>query len=99
LKILYEFKRRQKYPEVRLSEICRYLEVTRQVYYKNRQATRKQDIEEYLILKEVEKIRKEQPRIGTRKIYVKMEDFFKDHKIKIGRDMLFEILRINELNL
>lgn len=88
---------RYKYPEVSLSEICRCLEVTRQAYYKNRQATKKRDIEECLILKEVEKIRKEQPRLGTRKIYVKLEDFFKEHKIKIGRDKLFEILRINDM--
>ena len=88
---------RDKYPELSLTDICSYFEVTRQAYYKNKEATKKRDIEECLILKEIEKIRKEQPMLGTRKLYVKLQDFFKEHKMKIGRDKLFEILRINDM--
>lgn len=42
-------------------------------------------------------IRREMPRIGTRKLYYLLEDEFKNHGIKIGRDALFDYLKREHL--
>jgi len=34
-------------------------------------------------------------RMGTRKLYEKLKPFFKEQKIKIGRDALFDLLSVN----
>lgn len=49
------------------------------------------------MLKEVVSIRKNHPRIGTRKLYVMLEDFMLEHQIKIGRDALFDLLSLHGL--
>jgi len=54
-------------------------------------------IEEELVLKEVISIRKNHPRIGTRKLYVKLERFMLEHHIKMGRDALFDLLSLHHL--
>ena len=50
-------------------------------------------MEEHFILSQVQGIRKRQPRIGTRKLLVKLEEI----GIEIGRDALFDMLRQNGL--
>jgi putative transposase len=49
------------------------------------------------MLAEVQKHRKHQPRLGTRKLMLLLEDFMKEHKIKMGRDALFDLLREHHL--
>lgn len=66
--------------------------MTRQAYYQSFQENEFIAIEEELILKEVLKIRKNHPRIGTRKLYIMMEEFMLSHQIKYGRDALFDLL-------
>ena len=46
-----------------------------------------------LVIKEVQLIRKRQPKIGVRKLQVKLYSTMKRHGIKIGRDGLFDLLR------
>jgi hypothetical protein len=45
----------------------------------------------------VEEIRLEQPRIGTRKLYYLLKNKFRLENIKIGRDVLFNYLRRENL--
>ena len=54
-------------------------------------------IEEDLILKEIQKIRKNHQRMGTRKLYEKLYPFMLEHQIKIGRDSLFNLLSANNM--
>lgn len=49
------------------------------------------------VLKLVKERRKEQPREGGRKLYKALKGDFKRHKISIGRDKLFEIMRAKQL--
>jgi putative transposase len=44
------------------------------------------------MIKEVEKIRKSHPRMGGRKLYLKLAPFLAHHHIKIGRDKFFDLL-------
>lgn len=45
-----------------------------------------------VVLKTVKAIREDMPRIGTRKLYTMLADTLQEHKIKIGRDKLFDLL-------
>ena len=45
-----------------------------------------------VVLKRVKEIREDMPRIGTRKLYDMLTRTLQEHKIKIGRDKLFDLL-------
>ena len=49
-------------------------------------------MEAALVLTEVALIRKELPKVGTRKLQYLLKDFFVQHGIKMGRDALFSLL-------
>lgn len=49
------------------------------------------------MLAEVRRIRQSQPAIGTRKLWVLLQDFLLDHQIKMGRDALFDLLSSENL--
>lgn len=84
-------------PTLGLARICRLFGVTRQAYYQYFDRNMDIELEDELILKEVHKIRKQHPRIGTRKLYVLLEDFMLEHQIKMGRDALFDLLSAHNL--
>ncbi len=46
-----------------------------------------------VVLKLVDSVRKEQPRVGTRKLYRELKPTFERSKLPVGRDKLFSILR------
>jgi transposase InsO family protein len=66
---------------------------SRQALYKKASAVEKTFLEAELILQQVQRIRKKHRRAGTRKIHEMLEPFFKAHKIKLGRDGFFDMLR------
>lgn len=72
--------------------LCRYLGVSKQAYYKAGKNRKRQKELEEKVLREVMKVRKEQPRIGTRKIHYLLKD-----EINIGRDKLFSIMKREEM--
>jgi len=78
-----------------LVSTCRLLGVDRQVYYRRKQTiVRKQETAE-IVVKLVVEVRKQMPRIGTRKLYYLLYDELKE--LRIGRDKLFAILEANHL--
>jgi transposase InsO family protein len=54
-------------------------------------------IEHEIVLKMVREIREDHPRIGTRKLYHMLQDKLALHRIKMGRDALFNLLSANQL--
>jgi transposase InsO family protein len=56
-----------------------------------------QALEIELVVKEVVQIRKLQPRIGTRKLQVMLQEFLMRNEIKMGRDALFDVLSYHGL--
>lgn len=84
-------------PKIGLSRLCRLFGVTHQAYYQSFYREEFVEIEQELILKEVISIRKNHPRIGTRKLYVMLEQFMLEHQIKMGRDALFDLLSLHQL--
>jgi len=80
-----------------LSSLCTLLGYTRQAFYGQQQCRLQQSCEAELIIQQVQKHRLLQPRLGTRKLVVLLQDFIKEHHIKLGRDGLFELLRAHGL--
>ena len=61
--------------------------------YKKEKREQQEIIEAEIIINEVKRIKKDQPRIGTRKLQVLLQPELEKHGIKIGRDGLFDLLR------
>lgn len=66
---------------------------SRQAWYKKQKTIFKRVVEEHLIIDMVCDVRKEIPRIGSRKL----AKILTDNKMTIGRDALFDILGRNGL--
>ncbi len=75
-----------------VAKICDVFGFTRQAYYKRQKVKIQQSFEEQIILKAVRIIRRSQPRVGGKKIYLMLPKL----GIQVGRDKLFDILREND---
>jgi len=78
-----------------LRELCRLLGYTSQAYYQYRAGLEKRSLKEELVIQQVIYHRRLQPRLGARKLLVVMQPFMDQHAIHIGRDVFFELLRVN----
>lgn len=81
------------HPRVPLGRLCGLFDKSRQAFYQRQQAIYEQALEEHLVLSQVDKIRHRQPRIGGRKLLVKLGEA----GVQVGRDALFDMLRNNGL--
>ena len=88
---------KSNFPHIGLARLCGWFGITRQAYYQNEWNGIDSSIEDDFVLKEVLNIRKHHQRMGTRKLYEKLQSFMLDHKIKMGRDALFDLLSSNHL--
>jgi putative transposase len=88
---------KSNFSRIGLAELCGWFGITRQAYYQNSWKAIDISIEENLIPKEVIIIRKDHRRMGTRKIYEKLQTFMLEHQIKMGRDALFNLLSANHM--
>lgn len=71
--------------------------ITKQAYYKRIKSSELKQETNQIILAEVHKIRKLMPQTGTRKLLGHIREVLLERNIKIGRDKLFDLLRINGL--
>lgn len=85
------------YPSVSLLRFCRLLGVTRQALYQHEWKGKELNMEAGLIIQQVKEIRSRHPAIGTRKLYLMLQQFLIEHEIKIGRDKLFNLLFTHKL--
>jgi len=85
------------FSHIGLAKLCGWFGLTRQAYYQQGWKGIDISIEEDLIIKEVLAIRKLHSKMGTRKLYKKLQIFMFEHQIKIGRDALFNLLSANHL--
>jgi putative transposase len=76
-----------------MTEICKSFDLTRDAYYKFQKRQIKKHTVESKVIELVKEKRKEQPRVGTKKLYKALDSDFKSHELKVGRDKLFDILR------
>ena len=80
-----------------LQSLCGLFGYSRQAFYKQQKQQLLQQSVNGLILQQVLKIRREQPRCGTRKLLVMLQPFLKKQDIHIGRDAFFYLLAKNKL--
>lgn len=76
---------------------CCLLGITRQAYYQHFWNEEASSFEQELIIQQVRQIRRLQPAIGGRKLYVMLQAFLFEHQIKMGRDALFDLLAAHQL--
>jgi putative transposase len=88
---------KSNFPHIGLAKLCSWFGITRQSYYQNSWRAIDTSIEEEFVLAEVRKIRDNHKRLGTRKLYDKLQGFLLDHQIKMGRDALFALLSANKM--
>lgn len=86
-----------RYPLAGVERLCQLFGLTRDAFYKAEKRVNKQCLQEALVLGEVRKIKEEQPRIGTEKVYEIIKPFLSEHGIKMGRDKLYDLLRTYHL--
>jgi transposase InsO family protein len=80
-----------------LSETCVCFNLTRDAYYKYLKRFKKRESEKAQVVALVKKERKEQPRVGGRKLHETLQPSFEAADLKIGRDYLFDILREHDM--
>lgn len=80
-----------------LGRICRLFGISRQAFYKHLKASEKMLIEDHIVQQMVLKIKKDHPRMGTRKIYHLIKPDLEQSNIKMGRDALFDLVAANNL--
>lgn len=80
-----------------LSRLCRFFERTRQAYYQLIDHRLQLELLDQLIVAEVKKIRRRQPKVGTRKLHRMVNERLKPEGIQVGRDRLFDLLRPRDL--
>lgn len=85
------------YPRSGIGVLCRLFGKTRHAYYDALWRKENSLVREDVILQEVIAVRNNLPRIGTRKLHFLLQTSLESHKIKIGRDYLFDLLSEHKL--
>jgi len=88
---------KDSYPQISLLRFCRLFGITRQAFYQHFWNISDANVEQHLILQRVKEIRNMHPVMGTRKLYCLLQPFLIEHRIKIGRDALFDLLSANKM--
>lgn len=84
---------KESFTSVGIGRLCRLFGKTRHAYY-DKQWYLKEKMEQNLIVLEmVHLLRREMPKLGTRKLYYMLDPFFREHEIKMGRDALNKLLQ------
>jgi putative transposase len=76
-----------------VSKVCACFDLNRDAWYKYQKRHKKREKMVSRVIDLVMLERKDQARVGTRKLYEALNPIFKLEQIKIGRDGLFDILR------
>ena len=88
---------RQSHPKESLARLCTLFGVTRQAYYEAQLQESKTSIANMIVLTLVKDLRDDIPMLGTRKLLFMLAAEFEKHRIKMGRDQLFDLLRFHGL--
>lgn len=82
---------------VKISLLCSLSGYTRQAYYKQRSHKEDSRLKEELVIQQVKAYRRVQKVVGTRKLHWLLAPFMQQHGIRMGRDGLFDLLRLHSL--
>ncbi len=79
------------------ASLCGVFGYSRQAYYERRNYLYRECLQEEVVVSLVREVRKEFPRMGTRKLLVYLEPQFSRMDLSVGRDNLLQILERNSL--
>ena len=88
---------KQDFPKIVIAVLCRLFGKTRHAYYDSLWRKESSLVKEDIILQEVINIRKDLPRLGTRKLHYVIQNKLISHQISFGRDYLFDLLSEHKL--
>ncbi|MBD2119270.1 IS3 family transposase [Microcystis wesenbergii] len=88
---------KQDFPKLGIAVLCRLFGKTRHAYYDSLWRKESSLVKEDVILQEVINIRKDLPRLGTRKLHFLLQNKLIAHHISFGRDYLFDLLAEHKL--
>ena len=88
---------KKDYPQSSMEDLCAAFGKSRQAYFKAERKRQDKELIEDLVVEEVKRLRKYQPKSGGRKLFYLLQPFFKKEGIKMGRDKLFVLLRKRNL--
>jgi len=80
-----------------ITEICSVFGQTRDAYYKYQKRREKKEALVKKVVELVKEERKDQPRVGGKKLYEAIHPMFILEGLKVGRDKLFDILREHDM--
>jgi putative transposase len=84
---------KQDYPKLGIKTLCRLFGKTRHAYYDHSWRVQDEGLKDEIVLQHVLSIREKQKKIGTLKLHFMLQELLSEHKIKIGRDYLFNLMR------
>lgn len=85
------------YPTVSVGKLTGLFGKSRQAYYQALTQADNQEMKDAIILRLVSERRKEVEKAGTTKLLLMLDESFKAHNIKIGRDKLYDLLKAHGL--
>lgn len=88
---------KQDFPQLGIAVLCRLFGKTRHAYYDCLWRKESSLVKEDIILQEVLNIRKDLPRLGTRKLHYLVQNKLTSHQVAFGRDYLFDLLSEHKL--
>lgn len=88
---------KQDFPKIGIAVLCRLFGKTRHAYYDSLWRKESSLVKEDVILQEVINVRKDLPRLGTRKLHYVIQNKLISHQISFGRDYLFDLLSEHKL--
>lgn len=88
---------KRHYGSVGLEKLCRLFGKSRQAFYDHSWRRSDDKMQEALIIDLVRLVRRTLPKVGTVKLLYMLKDDFSAHKILIGRDSFFKLLRKHDL--
>lgn len=80
------------FPILGMGKLCGLFGKTRIAIYDYQKRLQQNELQDDIILHYVKQVRGILPRLGTRKVHIKIAPQLAAHNIKIGRDYLFELL-------
>jgi len=88
---------KKHYRSVGLGKLCRLFGKSRQAFYDHSWRRDDEGMQVALIIDLVRSVRKTLPKVGTAKLLYMLKEDFSAHKILIGRDSFFKLLRKHDL--
>ena len=75
-----------------ISYYCKLFGKSRQAFYEQKNEGKDKGLQDAVVLKLVQEIRRDLPRCGTDKLHFLLKEPFNQHGIKLGRDGLYSLL-------